>query len=295
MALAADLERRGRRRAADEPHRAPAGQRLRVQHGRRARPADLAEQVRGRVGVVGAGADDDEQRQLGDPPREVGEHLQRRPVGPVGVVDHERERPLVGHRRAQPQHAVGDRHRGVRRRARPRRAAGRRPAPPRPRAAAPAAARRTRRAALPPAAPARRRRRNGARAAPARRGARGSRPAVASCAACSSSAVLPRPAGAATTTTPPSPPASRATAGVQDLELARALDQRRSGPPATAARCDLTTCRWRVSPRRRAHVDAADYPWRRASLPARARAPPRGPRRRPALSLLVRRRGRRPA
>ena len=113
MALAADLERRRRRRAADEPRRATTGQRLGVQHRRRAGPADEAEQVRGRVGIVGTGADGDEQGQVGDPPRQVGEHLQRRPVGPVRVVDHEHERRLVGQGRAQPQHAVGDRHGGV--------------------------------------------------------------------------------------------------------------------------------------------------------------------------------------
>ena len=58
-------------------------------------------------------ADGDQQRQVVDPPRQVGEHLQRGAVGPLGVVDHERERALLGERGAQPQHAVGDEHRRV--------------------------------------------------------------------------------------------------------------------------------------------------------------------------------------
>jgi hypothetical protein len=114
MALAADRERGERGGAADELRRAARSQRLGVQHGRGGRAADEAEQVRGRLGILGAGADGDEQRQVHDPPGQVGEHLQRRPVGPVRVVDDEHERRVVGQRRAQPQHAVGDRHGGVR-------------------------------------------------------------------------------------------------------------------------------------------------------------------------------------
>ena len=63
-----------------------------MQHGRRARGAEQAQQVRRGVGVVGASADDDQQRQVVDPPREVGEHLQRGAVGPLRVVDDERQR-----------------------------------------------------------------------------------------------------------------------------------------------------------------------------------------------------------
>ena len=113
MAVAADLDRGVGRHALDHLHGAVGAQRPRVQQRRRAHPADLAEQVGRRIGVVGTGADDDQQRQVGDPPRQVGQHLQRGTVGPVRVVDHERERPLVGHRRAQPEHAVGDHRRAV--------------------------------------------------------------------------------------------------------------------------------------------------------------------------------------
>jgi hypothetical protein len=113
MALAADLRRSRRRRAADELRRAAVGERLRMQHRRRGRPTDEAEEVRGRVGIVGAGADGDEHGQVGDPPREIGEHLQRLPVGPLRVVDDEHERRVLGQGGAQPQHAVGDRRGGV--------------------------------------------------------------------------------------------------------------------------------------------------------------------------------------
>ena len=52
VALVAGLERGRRRRAADQPRRAASGQRLGVQHRRRARRPDEAEQVRGHVGIV---------------------------------------------------------------------------------------------------------------------------------------------------------------------------------------------------------------------------------------------------
>ena len=113
VAVAADVDRRARRRAVDELDRAGRGQRLRVQERRRAHAAEQAEEVGRGVGIVGADADEDQQRQVGDPAGEVGEHLERRAVGPLRVVDHERDRTLVGERRAQPEDAVRDRHRGV--------------------------------------------------------------------------------------------------------------------------------------------------------------------------------------
>ena len=113
MAVAAHDRRRVRRQAADQLRRAAGGQPLRVQHGRRAHAAEQAQQVRRGARVVGARADRDQQRQVVDPPREVGEHLQRGAVGPLRVVDDERQRSPVGDRRAQPQHAVGEQHRRV--------------------------------------------------------------------------------------------------------------------------------------------------------------------------------------
>ena len=65
------------------------------QHRRRARGAEQAQDVRGGVGIVGARRDHDQQRQVLDPPREVRQHLQRRAVGPLRVVDHEHQRPAA--------------------------------------------------------------------------------------------------------------------------------------------------------------------------------------------------------
>ena len=86
---------------------------LRMQHGRRPHAAEQAQQIRSGARVVGARADRDQQRQVVDAPGEVGEHLQRRAVGPLRVVDDERQRSPVGDGRAQPQHAVGEEHGGV--------------------------------------------------------------------------------------------------------------------------------------------------------------------------------------
>jgi hypothetical protein len=114
MALAAHGRRRVGREAADEPRGAAGREPLRVQDDRRAHAAEQAEEVGGRARILGPRADGDEQRQVVDAPREVGEHLQRGAVGPLRVVDHEGQRPPLGQRRAQPQHAVRHQHRRVR-------------------------------------------------------------------------------------------------------------------------------------------------------------------------------------
>jgi hypothetical protein len=101
------------RQAADELRGAAGRQPLRVQHDGRAHAGEQAEQVGRGARVVAAGPDGDQQRQVVDPPSQIGEHLQRGAVGPLRVVDHERERALLGEGRAQPQHAVGDQHRRV--------------------------------------------------------------------------------------------------------------------------------------------------------------------------------------
>jgi hypothetical protein len=113
MAGAADGRRRVGSEAADEPRRAGGREALRVQDDRRAHAAKQAQEVRGGARVVGPGSDDDQQGKVVDASRQVGEHLQRGAVGPLRVVDHERERPPLGQRRAQPQHAVRDEHRRV--------------------------------------------------------------------------------------------------------------------------------------------------------------------------------------
>ena len=78
----------------------------------RAEPS-MREHVRGGVGIVGAGADQDQQRQVLDAPGEIGENLERGAIGPLGIVDHQRQRALLGDRRAQPEDAVRDQHRRV--------------------------------------------------------------------------------------------------------------------------------------------------------------------------------------
>ena len=100
MAVAAHGRRGLGRHAADELRRAAGCQPLRVQHDGRPRAAEQAQQVRRRARVVDAAADGDEQRQVVDTPRQVGEHLERGAVGPLGVVDHQGERALLGQRGA---------------------------------------------------------------------------------------------------------------------------------------------------------------------------------------------------
>ena len=117
MTSAADV-RRGRRRGT--PHelrragdrQGPQGERL-----REAAVADQGEQIRRGVGDVGPEGDNDQHRDVAHPSSQVADHLQRRPVGPVSVVDdeHHRRGP-VSQRGAQPEDAVRD----ARRRVRPR-------------------------------------------------------------------------------------------------------------------------------------------------------------------------------
>ena len=224
MAVAADAQPRVRRRRRIS-RAAPRGvSGCGLQHGRGARAAEQAEQVRRRVGIVRARGDDDQQRQVVDPARQVGEHLQRR-----------RGRPTARRRRAA-------------------RAGGARPAPrtATARCGRPASSRR-RRARRPAAAarrPPRARRRAAARAraAASRSGAsssarttpkgkwRSSGPgaarrtrqpaAAASAAACSSSAVLPRPAGGLEHDDAAAAGGQPLDGARQQLELGLALDQR---------------------------------------------------------------------
>ena len=174
MAFAAHGRRGLGRQAADELRRAARRQPLGMQDGGRPHPAEQAQEVRRSARVVDARADGDQQRQVVDPTRQVAQHLQRGAVGPLRVVDHERERALLGERRAQPQHPVGHEHRRVAAGDGPLEQQRCRPTP-RPRRAAARARRRRPRAAGPRAARARPRRGSGARAGPAPRGARGSR------------------------------------------------------------------------------------------------------------------------
>jgi hypothetical protein len=113
MTVATHRRRRVGRLAADQARGAAQRQRPRMHDGRRSRAADQAQQVRWGVRVVGARAQRDQQRKVFDPAREIRQHLEGRPIGPLGVVDHQRQRLLVGQRRAQPEHAVGDHHRRV--------------------------------------------------------------------------------------------------------------------------------------------------------------------------------------
>ena len=91
-------QRRLRREPADQLHRAARRQRLGVQHGRRADRAEQAQQVRGRVGIVGARGDEDQQRQVLDAPRQVGQHLQARSGRPT--ARRRRPGPAAAARRA---------------------------------------------------------------------------------------------------------------------------------------------------------------------------------------------------
>ena len=162
-----------RRVAADQRRRAPDGQRGGPEHGRRGHAAEQAQQVDGRAGVAGAGGDRRAARGSSSiRPREVGEHLERRAVGPLRVVDQQHERAA---RRASAEHSQKTLWPTI---VWPRRAA-----PPsssrrrgrRGRRAAARARGRARRAAAPRAACARRRRGSGAPAGRGRRGAPRSR------------------------------------------------------------------------------------------------------------------------
>ena len=105
VARAGRCDRRVRHGPAQQRERVARRQRLRPEHGRQPRAADHAQLVR-----VPARRDQQQQRQVLDPPREVGEHRQRRLVGEVRVVDDQRERSLRGQLLTDPQHAVRDQH-----------------------------------------------------------------------------------------------------------------------------------------------------------------------------------------
>ena len=270
MALAAHRRRGLGRQAADELRRAARRQPLGVQDGRRPHAAEQAQQVRRRARVVDAGADGDQQRQVVDPPRQVGEHLERGAVGPLRVVDDQRERALLGERRAQPQHAVGDEHRRV-----PagdgaveQQRAGRRRGPVEQlRALAP----RRPRAAAPPAARARPRRGSGARAGPAPRGARGSRRRRRSRGVLEQRR-LAQARGRVEHDDPAVALGQAADRPVEHLDLDRALDQRRVVGGRRGLRCDDVEMGHRAATGGTDHV-RCDAP-RARNLPAVAQRPP---------------------
>ena len=91
---------------ADQGDGAPRGQRLRAQGDGAARAGEQAQQVRGGARVVAACADRDQHLQLVDPAGEVGEGFERLAVGPLRVVDDQRERLHRRQRRAEPEQAV---------------------------------------------------------------------------------------------------------------------------------------------------------------------------------------------
>ena len=96
---------------------AGAGRRQRPQRERlrEAAVADQGEQIRRGIGDIGPEGENDQDRDVADPPSHVTDHFQRRPVGPVAVIDDEHQRRArFGQRGAQPEDAVGDARRRVR-------------------------------------------------------------------------------------------------------------------------------------------------------------------------------------
>ena len=80
-------------------------QRQRPLAGRRRQPV---EQLALRLGPVGAGGADEQQRHALEPPREIDEGAQRRRVRPVGVVGDQQQRRPVGEVRTEPVETVDD-------------------------------------------------------------------------------------------------------------------------------------------------------------------------------------------
>jgi hypothetical protein len=88
----------------DAAHRGRAQRRRRERHGRRL--ADGVQEVLVGVGLARADRGQQQHGEVPDPTGEVGEKAQRRPVGPLQVVDGEQQRPVFGKVEDDPQQAV---------------------------------------------------------------------------------------------------------------------------------------------------------------------------------------------
>ena len=107
VVAAVALLRRGAGRVAPDQCGAPGrAERTGLEHGGVRDAAELGDDA-------GSRRHDDQQRDVAGAAGEVGERLQRGAVGPVGVVDQQRERALLRQRGAGPEQAVGDRRRRV--------------------------------------------------------------------------------------------------------------------------------------------------------------------------------------
>ena len=84
-----------------------------MEHGRRACTAEEGEQVRRGARIAEAGGHDDQQREILDPPGEVGEDFERGSIGPLGVIDDQRQRLGASEPGAQPHETVRDRRRAA--------------------------------------------------------------------------------------------------------------------------------------------------------------------------------------
>jgi hypothetical protein len=106
VARRAELRRRCREPRVDHGVASGPGELIEAQHGGHRLGLYRGEQAGGDVTGLGAGRDDETDREVGDAVGQVGQRPQRRLVGPVRVVDQQDERIAVGEVGGEPVQAV---------------------------------------------------------------------------------------------------------------------------------------------------------------------------------------------